>query len=477
MCRVMDEHVDIVELFRVGMQLAYDRCVRSSSIPARVERACMVGAMRMDVNEITGFLDKKVTPSLLYQKKFSTEFPSCIQLTERDHEMLTLESYVVMLPGECLGSGTSGVVVQYTYKHVPESCRSLVEPDAPKYALKLYRLSDMLVDHVKQETAKRRFLKRSKEACVFMRELYKKHLAAVATGADPYFPFLPAVFVPGYGILSYSGEQSITQWYKTETGTSDAPIQIVRAMLTALQLLESEGKVLPDGKMGNVVTLTSDNIVTAYVVDWEDVVDGWSTKQVQMGSTYTPPGAICIRNKADPQTDGTLHTGTFWQENAFGYMSAYLMIGCVFTTAVTLWDPDVGYWLLANGVERRQREKSKQSDVEHMDMYNERRDEYLKETASRNDGGILSKFATCLLDFKNTTIKCIADGKESRPFYRDCIKAMLVICKEAACIELEPQTRRNKTTRRNKPTSHPSRKRQKIPTPDNTDTTQILTRS
>ena len=465
----MDEHVDIVELFRVGMQLAYDRCVRSSSIPARVERACMVGAMRMDVNEITGFLDKLAEYSLSYEQRFSTEFPSSIHLIERDPNMMTPQAFVAMLPGECLGSGTSGVVVQYTYKHVPESCRSLVEPDAPKYALKLYRLSDKLVDRAKQATAKDLFLERSETACVFMRELYKKHLDAVAKGADPYFPFLPAVFVTGYGILSYSGEQSITQWYKTETGTSDAPIQIVRAMLTALQLLESEGKVLPDGKMGNVVTLTSDNIVTAYVVDWEDIVDGWSTEQVQMASTYTPPGAICIRNKADPQTDGTLHTGTFWQENAFGYMSAYLMIGCVFTTAVTLWDPVVSYYLFANGVERRRREKSKQSDVEHMDMYNERRDEYLIKTAYRNDGGILSKLATCLFDFKYSTLQCIAHGKESRPFYRDCIKAMLVICKEAACIELEPPTRRN--------TSRKSRKLNKSPTALDTETTQPLTRS
>ena len=135
----------------------------------------------------------------------------------------------------------------------------------------------------------------------------------------------------------------------------------------------------------------------------------------------------------------------------------------------TFIPPDVGRLLFLDEVECRRREKSEQSDVEHMNKYNDWRDEYLIKTAYRNDGGILSKLATCLLDFKNITLQCIAHGKESRSFYQDCIEAMLVICKEAARIALEPLTRRN--------TSRKSRKLNKSPTALDTDTTQVLPHS
>lgn len=239
-------------------------------------------------------------------------------------------------------------------------------------------------------------------------------------------------------------------------------------MLAALQLLETKGKVLPDGKIENIVTLTVKDKVTACVIDWDDIVDGWSENPIEILSSYTPPGAMYIRDtlrakqaideekRACPTTppdeidedkrvcpmpapdeiDAKIrtlcflkHTGSCCTVDLMGYLSSYFMIGCVFTSAVTLYDRQMEtarftssplfWWASDNACN---------STAEQITL-DTARDKYIATVLATPSTDVLYRLAVCLNDFKKKTLQCIYEGLPSRPSYNTCILDMMAICK------------------------------------------------
>ena len=405
--------VNLFEIFRANMQSAYaERATqlgRGSEIS--LHRACMPGTVCMDTDAIHKFLkcevsvvdDGKISP-IVRDSRGSSKVPLRINLSDIGTICIS----------HLLGSGSDAHVVQYTLHD------KIYKDGDPKYALKVCHDPDF----------KTTFLERACKMCIFMRELYDAYITGAKGGQC--FPFLPSVFVPAYGVLSYSGEQTSTQW-REQFAMGTYEVQVLCAMLAALQLLETKDKVLPDGKIDNVVTLTVENKVTACVIDWDGIVDGWSDIERTIHSTFTPPGAMCIRDALRKNNDPAdlsflKYEGCFVTNDPMGYLSSYFMIGCVFTAAVALWDSkNQSLFWYDRDTECCTRDDQMKLEVQRVT--------YMTTQTNKKNQSVLCLLAMLLEKFKGDTMECIEGQKPSRSYYIQCLADMLAVCETPAIHE------------------------------------------
>ena len=351
------------------------------------------GAMCMDKNKIIEFINCQASAGAGKQMvQFLCEKTGLRPLTIT----LTFENYEPPMELHLKQGIATGFVVRYS--PAPSDCTDMEEKTV-QYALKVC-LNGADIE-----------LEKYKNACIFIRDM---HLAALSNGT--YFPFLPTIFVPDYGNLSYCGEATSDNRELYTEGSYK--VEVIRAMVVALQLLEQKGKILPDCKAGNVVTMTVGDEIKAYVVDWDSIVDGWSKDEdITIFSTNTPPGVEAIRTALNDHGDADR---TFLVKgDGFGHMSSYIMIGCVFVTAFELCK--------VSKVDPWKYNEYRTSENDFMRQALLLRSSKLKCTPGdkRPIRLLTQQLAIMLLAFQKSILECIRTQTESRPLYRETLKKIL----------------------------------------------------